>query len=154
MFLLEQLASQLSPISFYSQEFNHIYHNTLSTSEFCFIFSYLARDFLQFFSSWDYINLPALWGNDKRKRMENKKKLLNSATEVGRERCYQSYGHPMKPSGNWLEESKDADIHAARAKSCNWLQPRFVEGKGIKVVKKGLSRLAENRPLVAIKMMA
>lgn len=112
MFLLEQLASQLSPISFYSQEFNHIYHNTLSTSEFCFIFSYLARDFLQFFSSWDYINLPALWGNDKRKRMENKKKLLNSATEVGRERCYQSYGHPMKPSGNWLEESKDADIHS------------------------------------------
>jgi len=29
-----------------------------------------------------------------------------------------------------------------------------MEGKGIKGVKKGLSRLVENSPLVAIKMMA
>lgn len=60
----------------------------------------------------------------------------------------------MKPPGNQLKESKDADIHAAQAKSHNRLQQRFVEGKGIKVVKKGLYRLEENGPLVAIKMMA
>lgn len=72
-------------------------------------------------------------------------------------RCFPQYqiqGAPIQPWGNQLKANEDVVFHAVQAKSHNWLQKRFVEGKGIKVVKKGLSRLVENRPLVAIKMMA
>lgn len=48
-----------------------------------------------------------------------------------------SKGHPLN-----LEANEDV---ISCAKSRNWLQKRFVEGKGIKVVKKGLPRLVENR---------
>lgn len=73
MVLLEQLDSQLSPISFYSQEFNHMYGNIFSKSEFYFSPFFLPhKRFTSTFCSWDYMNLPALQENDKEKRMENK----------------------------------------------------------------------------------